>query len=123
MGYVFIGLTIVFTVYGQLILKQQVNTVTVHPTGIELIPFYLKFIFLRPLVLSGFISAFLASLAWLAALSKFELSFAYPFMSLNFVVVTALSIFFFGEHMNLSKFLGLALICIGVLIVGRGGVN
>jgi multidrug transporter EmrE-like cation transporter len=121
MGYLYISLTILFTVYGQLILKQQVNTLGPQPTGVELIPFYLKFIFLRPLVLSGFASAFIASLAWLAALSKFDLSFAYPFMSLNFVVVTGLSIMFFNESLNFYKVIGLTLICIGVFIAGRGG--
>jgi len=123
MGYVYIFLTIVFTVYGQLILKQQVNTIQVQPAGLELIPFFIKFIFQRPLVFSGFVSAFLASMAWMAALSKFELSFAYPFMSLNFVVVIALSILLFGENLNLAKIIGLTLICLGVFIVGRGGYN
>ena len=121
MGYLYIFLTIFFTLYGQLILKQQINTILIKPVGLELFPFYLKFIFLRPLVISGFVSAFLASLAWLAALSKFELSFAYPFMSLNFVFVTVLSVMFFGEQIGLSKVIGLMLICIGVFILGKGG--
>ena len=120
MGYVFIFLTIAFTVYGQLILKQQVNLLNYHPQGLEIIPFYLKFIFTRPLVITGFISAFLASLSWIAAISKFDLSFAYPFMSLNFVVVILLSILLFGEHLNLAKIVGLLLICSGVYIVGKG---
>ena len=37
MGYIYIFLTIVFTVYGQLILKQQVNTVSNMPSGFDLI--------------------------------------------------------------------------------------
>ncbi len=120
MGYFYIFLTISFTVYGQLILKHQINTLTVTPTGLELIPFYVKFIVTRPLVLSGFISAVLASVAWIGAISKFELSYAYPFMSLNFVVVVVLSLLLFGEQINLFKISGLILICIGVLIVSKG---
>ena len=54
MGYLYIFLTIIFTVYGQLIIKQQVNLVTNFPYEWELIPFYIKFIITRPLVLSGF---------------------------------------------------------------------
>lgn len=56
MSYLYIFLTIAFTVYGQLILKQQVNTLTFMPSGIDLIPFYIKFIITRPLVLSGFVA-------------------------------------------------------------------
>jgi len=120
MGYLYIFLTIVFTVYGQLILKQQVNTISNMPSGIDLIPFYIKFIITRPLVLSGFVSAVLASVAWIAAISKFELSYAYPFMSLNFVIVVALSLLFLGENINLFKVVGLLLICLGVFIVSKG---
>lgn len=120
MGYFYIFLTVVFTVYGQLILKQQVNTLSAMPSGMELIPFYIKFILTRPLVLSGFISAVFASVAWIGAISKFELSYAYPFMSLNFVVVVVLSLIFFGENINLYKIVGLFMICFGVLIVSKG---
>ena len=120
MGYFCIFLTIVFTVYGQLIIKQQVNAVGGFPAGgPELIAFLLKFM-VRPWVVSGFVAAILASVSWIAALSRFELSYAYPFMSLNFVVVVALSFWLFQEDLNSFKLIGLALICVGVLIVSRG---
>lgn len=120
MGYFYIFLTISLTVYGQLILKHQVNTITSIPSGIDLIPFYIKFIITRPLVLSGFISAVLATIAWIGVLSKFELSYAYPFMSLNFVIVVVLSLLFFGESANSFKIVGLLLISFGVFLVSRG---
>lgn len=119
-GYVYIALTIVFTVYGQLIIKQQVNMVGEFPSGAGIVPFYVRFILTRPLVLSGFVCAVLASISWIGALSKFELSYAYPFMSLNFVFVVVLSVLLFKEHMNVHKALGLAVICVGVIIVSRG---
>jgi len=120
MGYLCILLTIVFTVYGQLIIKQQVSTITSFPSGFQAIPFIVKFIFTRPLVLSGFISALCASIAWIGAISKFELSYAYPFMSLNFVLVVVLSFLIFNEGINFYKIFGLIIICIGVFTVSRG---
>jgi uncharacterized membrane protein len=120
MGFVFILLTIIFTAYGQLIIKQQVNTIGNLPSGWNLIGFYIKFILTRPLVLSGFVSAVLASMAWIGALSKFELSYAYPYMSLNFVCVVSLSFLLFKEEINLYKVVGLLVICLGVLIVSKG---
>ncbi|MHC4538587.1 MAG: EamA family transporter [Planctomycetota bacterium] len=120
MGYVCILLTIVFSVYGQLIIKQQVNSVASFPSGLNVIPFVIKFILTRPLVLSGFLTAFLGSITWIKALSKFELSYAYPFMSLNFVLVVLLSFWVFKEEVNLHKVFGLILICMGVFIVSKG---
>lgn len=120
MGYIYIGMTIVFTVYGQLILKHQVNSLTRMPSGVELIPFYFKFIVTRPLVLSGFLSAILASISWLGAISKFDLSTAYPFMALNFVIVLSLSRLFFGENLDLYKIIGSILICLGLVVASKG---
>jgi drug/metabolite transporter (DMT)-like permease len=97
-----------------------VNTIAEFPSGLDLIPFYIRFILTRPLVLSGFISAVLASVAWIGALSKFQLSYAYPFMSLNFVFVVLLSFLVFHDTINWYKIIGLVLICVGVFIVSRG---
>ena len=73
-----------------------------------------------PAIFSGFAAAFLASLAWMAAMSKFDLSHAYPFMSLNFVVVLLLSAWLLGEPLTISKMLGISLIVLGTVVAARG---
>ena len=73
-----------------------------------------------PVVLSSFGAAFLASLAWMAALTRFELSYAYPFMSLSFVLVLAMSVAFLGETLTLNKVLGVVLIGIGTVVASAG---
>lgn len=123
MGYLFIALTVLLTGYAQVILKYEINSVTNMPSGLPMIGFLVKFTLLRPLVLSGFLSGLLASFTWMAALSKFELSYAYPFMSLNFVFVVALSFLLFGEGMHAYKFVGLALICLGVFFVSKAPIE
>jgi drug/metabolite transporter (DMT)-like permease len=123
MGYVFIALTVLLTGYPQVVLKYELNSVAKIPSGLPMVGFLLKFTFSRPLVLSGFLSGFLASLAWMAALSEFELSYAYPFMSLNFVFVVVLSFLLFGERMHIYKLIGLALICLGVLFVSNAPIT
>lgn len=120
LDYLYIAATIGFTVYGQLILKWRVGFYGQMP--IELLE-KLKFIFgilLDPWVLSGLAAAFLASLAWIAAMTKFDLSHAYPFMSLNFVVVLLLSGWLLNEPMTLQRVLGVALIVLGTVEAARG---
>jgi multidrug transporter EmrE-like cation transporter len=56
---------------------------------------------------------------WLAALSKAPVSTAYPMLSLGYVVVAAVSVLWMGEIMNAAKVLGIALICVGVILVSR----
>jgi undecaprenyl phosphate-alpha-L-ara4N flippase subunit ArnF len=75
----------------------------------------LKLIF-DPFVFSGFASAFIASLFWMAAMTKFEITQAYPFMSLAPAVVFVIGVFFFGEAFTIGKIVGLLLIVLGTIV-------
>jgi undecaprenyl phosphate-alpha-L-ara4N flippase subunit ArnF len=68
-----------------------------------------------PFILSGFLSAFVASLFWIGAMSKFEITQAYPFMSLAPVIVFILGVFVLGEPFTIGKVIGLVLIILGTI--------
>mgnify|MGYP005673860491 CR=1 FL=1 len=57
----------------------------------------------------------------MAAIQRFPLSYAYPFMSLTYVLVFGLAFLLFGDPMNPAKVGGLAMICGGVVLIARGG--
>lgn len=119
MGYLYIFGTIFFTVYGQLILKWRINSFTALPADfMDKIIFLFKLLF-DPFIFSGFAAAFIASFFWMAAMTKFELSFAYPFMSGAFVLVFILSVLLFQETLTWQKLLGLSLIVVGIFISSR----
>ncbi|MFA6498228.1 MAG: hypothetical protein WC256_03465 [Desulfurivibrionaceae bacterium] len=120
MAHLYIFGTILFTVYGQLIIKWRIPFHGDLPgETIAKIIFLLK-LFFDPFILSGFVAAFLASLCWMAAMTAFELSYAYPFMGLTFVLVFLASVFLLGEHATGAKILGLALIVLGIIVTSRG---
>ena len=56
---------------------------------------------------------------WLAALSKAPVSSAYPMLSLGYIVVAAVSVIWLGEALSPAKVAGIALICVGVVLVSR----
>ena len=116
MGYVWVFATVLLTVYGQLVFKWQIDLAGGLPTGSGEKLAYLVRLFLNPWVISVFASALLASVTWAAALTRFELSFAYPFMSLSFVLVLLLSVVLFSEALTLSKAVGVALIVAGLIV-------
>ena len=116
LDYFFIFATIALTVFGQLILKWRMDQVGPLPIGIGGGLRHILGLLIDPVVLSSFGAAFLASLAWMAALTRFELSYAYPFMSLSFVFVLVLSVAFLGETLTLNKVIGVALIGIGTAV-------
>lgn len=119
MNFLYIFGTIFFTVYGQLILKWRIVKYGALPEILtDKLLFLLKLLF-DPFILSGFVSAFVASLFWMAAMTKFELSYAYPFMSGAFVLVFLLSVLFFNEAVTWQKLIGLAFIVSGIIITSR----
>lgn len=117
--YLYIAGTIIFTVYGQLILKYRIAHFGALPSDTwDKLRFLIGLLF-DPLIFSGFLAAFLASLSWMAAMTKFDLSHAYPFMSLNFVVVLLLSVWLLNEPLSFGKVAGIALIVVGTVVASR----
>lgn len=120
MNHLYILLTILLTVYGQLVIKWQVNLAGSLPHGLADKFLFLGKLLLNPWIISSLAAAFLAAMAWMGAMSKFQLSYAYPFMSLAFVLVLLCSNWFFDEPLTLHKLLGVTLIFAGLVVSSRG---
>jgi drug/metabolite transporter (DMT)-like permease len=118
-GHVYVALTLIFTVYGQLVLKWQIDQAGAMP---DAAPGKLKFLIgllVNPWILSGFLSAFAASIAWMAAMTRLDLNYAYPFMSLAFVIVMAFSVLFLGESLSAPRVAGTILVVLGLVVMMR----
>lgn len=119
MGYLFLALMVGLTVLGQLLFKRQVDLLGEIPSDwAGRFSLATRFL-LNPWVIAAFASAFLASLTWAAVLTQFELSFAYPFTSLSFVLILIASAVFFGESITAAKVAGIVLIALGILVGSR----
>jgi drug/metabolite transporter (DMT)-like permease len=119
-AYVAIAATVAFTVYGQMVLKWRLAHLPPLPEAFSEKMVRLVWLVFDPWIFSGFFAAFLASLAWMAALDKLDLTYAYPFMALNFVVVLVLGAWFLGEPMTWPKVVGVSLIVVGTVVAARG---
>ena len=118
-GHVYILLTIAFTVYGQLVLKWQIGQAGQLPADAAGKIAFLLRQFLNPWILSGFAAALIASLAWMAAMTRFEINYAYPFMSLAFVIVMGFSVLFLGESLTVGRVAGTLLVVLGLVVLAR----
>jgi drug/metabolite transporter (DMT)-like permease len=116
MTYMFIILTIAFTVAGQLALKIGMLRIGGVPPSMSDWPSFFTKALLNPLVFSGLILAVLAALSWMAAISRSDLSLAYPFMSLAIVLVLALSGLILGENVPINRWIGVIVVGLGILI-------
>lgn len=119
-GYFYIAMTVLLTVYGQLIIKWRVSLAGPAPDAPgEKALFLLRLIF-TPWVISGLAAAFLASVFWLATLTRFPLSYAYPFVACTFVLVVGGGSLLFGEAIRMPTILGLGLIIAGIAVASQG---
>lgn len=118
--YLYIAGTILFTVYGQLIVKWRVMQAGALPTAPAKKIAFLLGLAINPWIVSGLGAAFLAFLCWMAAMTKFQLSYAYPFMSAAFMLVLILSAILFNETVTPWKVIGTVLIIIGIAVASRG---
>ena len=119
-GFANVAATVILTVYGQLVFKWRVDDAGDFPAGTGERIEHVARLFLDPWVISVFVSALVASVTWALALTRFELSFAYPFMALSFVLVLVFGAAFLSESMTVAKVAGVLLIVLGLVIASRG---
>ncbi len=98
---------------GQICLKAGITTLGPNPP----VGAVLGSIVRNGLVFGGFACYGISSLLYLVALSRLDLSYAYPMIALTYVMVTALAWWLLGEIVPVGRMIGLAIICIGVFVV------
>lgn len=119
-GYLYIAGTVLFTVYGQIVLKWRIVNYGELPVAFNDKLFFLFKLLFDPYIFSGFLSAFIASFFWMAAMTKFELSHAYPIIVGGLAFATSIfAIFLLKETITLYKVLGFIFIVFGVYFVSK----
>ena len=77
----------------------------------------------HPAILGGLLCYAVSVLVWIVALSRVEVSIAYPMLSIGYVLNALLAWWLFGEDLNAQRWLGIGVIVVGVVLVARSGSN
>jgi multidrug transporter EmrE-like cation transporter len=115
-AYAAVALTVVLTVYGQLVVKWQTSKLGEFPDASGERWRYLGDFFINPWIISVLALFAVAAACWVVAVSKLDLSRAYPFLSASFVLVLFGSAIFFGEAITATKVTGALLIVAGLVV-------
>lgn len=118
--YFYILFTLILTAFGQILLKWRIEKFGALPDQASGKAKFILTLLLDPCIIAGFGAAFLASITWMMAMTKFNLSYAHPFTSLNFVIVLFLSRYILDEPLSFQKVVGIMLIVVGTIVVARG---
>ena len=117
----FILFTVMTNAAAQLMLKQGMMTLgPISFAGANPILKILQIVF-SPWVFAGLATFVISMASHLYVLSKVELSFAYPFLSLAYVAVAVFAYFVFREDLNAWRIAGIGFICIGTVLIAQGG--
>lgn len=95
----------------------QIGHVEIHSI-IDLLH-YLFRLFTNLASLAGVFLYFMSAVIWAYLLTKLDISFVQPILALTYVVTPILAIIFLGEHVTALRWLGIAVIILGVFIVAR----
>lgn len=73
----------------------------------------------QPPIIGGLACYAISVVVWILALSRVEVSIAYPMLSIGYVVNAIAAWYLFGETLSLIKLVGIGIIILGVYIVAR----
>lgn len=103
---------------GQILVKVGAVNLDLNFSPSHLVPSIISILKNLP-VMSGIISYGLSFLLWIKVLSKVELSYAYPMVSLGYVLIMIFSYFLFKENITPLRIVGVLFIIVGVILVAR----
>ncbi len=119
--HLYIFLSILFAVASQLIIKWKMSAFDLsHMTSLWEKFFFAGSMLLNPYIILSILLTLLSGLSWMIAMTKFDISYAYPYTALGFIMILIFSVLLFHEPMNWYKFISVILIISGIIIGSRG---
>ena len=106
-------------VAGQVILKRAMTglgSLSLQPEALPDLALGLAF---NPMIVLGLVVYLSGTFFWLIALSRADLSYAYPVASLNYVLILLSSWWLLGEQPSAPRIAGVIIICFGVWAITR----
>ena len=113
---IFIITSVLLNALAQILLKAGMKNFSNIDLKNNVIQTFIS-IAINPYIISGFISYGISILLWLWVLSKVDVSYAYPFQALGYIVVTILAWLIFQENINLTRIIALIFITLGLIIL------
>ena len=103
----------------QLLLKAGTNSIgafafaadNVVPVGAKLVA--------NPFIAGGLGCYAISVVVWIMALSRVEVSLAYPMLSIGYVVNALAAWYLFGEALTAQRMIGIGTIIVGVFLLSR----
>ena len=103
----------------QILLKHGMSSSAVQSVMRDLSASNILVVATNPYVLGGLGLYGVGALVWLGVLARVDVSVAYPFVSLGFILTMILAILLLGEPLSMLRVVGTGFIAVGAVLVAR----
>ena len=117
--FIFIFATVILNATSQLLMKAGMGQLGQAEMSASRIGGLLLGAATNPLIVLGLLTMTLSMGTHLMSLSRFDVSFAFPFLSIAYVIVAAWGYFVWGEDLNLTRVVGIGTILLGTVIMSQ----
>lgn len=117
--FILIIITVILNAVSQLLMKSGMEKVGQAEFSTSKLVSLLAGAAVNPLVIFGLITMTISMGTHLMSLSRFDVSFAFPFISLAYVIVAGWGYFVLGEDVNSTRVIGILVVILGTVIIAR----
>ena len=111
-------LTVIINTTGQFVIKTGVNKIGRISFSESFIPTIFRAL-TNWVIISGFALYFVSAVLWITILSRTQLSWAFPILSLSYVITVLISPLLLNEAFSAQRLIGTLVIIVGVYLVSR----
>lgn len=119
MAYIYFAITVILQTASQLLQKYGLNNIST-PVSIHDIPAAVVAIIKNPYLVAGVLCSGFGLIFWIAALSKFKLSYLYPMGAVIYILIALLGHWILKETVTPTNWIGIIIICAGVFLLNYG---
>jgi drug/metabolite transporter (DMT)-like permease len=116
---VYILISVIGGAIGQILLKKGMSSMGPLTLTADALIGILWRMATNPFVVIGLGIYVMGTVFWLTALSRVDLSFAYPFASLSYIIMLVASLVLFKENITFMRLAGTLVVGLGVLLISR----
>jgi len=119
MMFLLILLGVLLNAAAQLLLKAGMTSIGHFQfSWANIVPIGLK-VMVNPPIVAGLFSYVISVGVWLLVLSRVQVSYAYPMLSIGYIVNAVAAYYLFGESLSVMRVTGIFIIIAGVYLISR----
>jgi multidrug transporter EmrE-like cation transporter len=118
-SFLLILISVALNASAQLLLKRATQAMGLAATDVASSWAVIVRAAVSPWVWAGLAAYVVSVTLWILVLSRVDVSYAYPMVSLGYVMAALAAWLFLHEDVSLTRIIGIGVVCIGVVLITR----